>query len=87
MVNCCVVRLQMGISSVYYVFVAVHAKEIVEYYTDIRWFETTYMLLTFVPIVVINLLKTVKIIAVISTVGNIIMTVCLLFIFQVCFSI
>ncbi|KAE9547384.1 hypothetical protein FO519_009404 [Halicephalobus sp. NKZ332] len=81
-VNVSIIGLQMGVASVYYVFVTVHFKEVVEQYTNIRLSETVWLLLMFVPFVLVNCLRTLKVIGVLSGLGNIIMCGCLAIIFQ-----
>ena len=83
LVNTCLVGFQIGITSVYYVFVTVHLKEILEQYTDIRLSNTVCMLIMFIPFVLVNCLRTLKVIAILSGIGNVIMCGSLLFIFQV----
>ncbi|KAE9547499.1 hypothetical protein FO519_009289 [Halicephalobus sp. NKZ332] len=82
LVNVSIIGLQMGACSVYYVFVTVHLQEIVEQYTSIRLSETVWLLLMFVPFVLVNCLRTLKVIAILSGLGNIIMCGSLIIIFQ-----
>ncbi|KAE9548191.1 hypothetical protein FO519_008600 [Halicephalobus sp. NKZ332] len=71
-----------SVFNVYYVFVTIHLQEIIEQYTNIRLSETQWLLLMFVPFVLVNCLRTLRVIAVLSGLGNIVMCGCLIIIFQ-----
>ena len=81
-VNTAIIFLQVGICSVFYVFVAVHTQEVVEQYWSFGYSKQTYMLFVLIPFILVNFLRTLRIIAVISIIGNICMVISLTFIFQ-----
>ncbi|CAD5211190.1 unnamed protein product [Bursaphelenchus okinawaensis] len=80
--NGVIILLQLGICSVFYVFVASHVKELFDDFSDIRFSPTMWSLLVLLPMVLVNLLRTLKMIAILSVVGNICMISCLVFIMQ-----
>lgn len=82
-VNATIVALQIGICGVYFVFISEHLKELTEQYSNFTAPLTTYLLLLFVPICLVSFVRTLKGIAVFSTIGNIFMTICLVYVFQV----
>uniref|UniRef100_A0A914YMV7 Amino acid transporter transmembrane domain-containing protein n=1 Tax=Panagrolaimus superbus TaxID=310955 RepID=A0A914YMV7_9BILA len=81
-VNATIVALQIGICGVYFVFISEHLKELTEQYSNFEAPLTTYLLLLFVPICLVSFVRTLKGIAVFSTIGNIFMTICLVYVFQ-----
>lgn len=82
-VNATIVALQIGICGVYFVFIGAHLKELSGQYLNFEASLITFILLLLIPIILISFVRTLKGIAVFSTIGNIIMVACLLFIFQV----
>uniref|UniRef100_A0A1I7SGQ3 Aa_trans domain-containing protein n=1 Tax=Bursaphelenchus xylophilus TaxID=6326 RepID=A0A1I7SGQ3_BURXY len=80
--NGVIILLQLGICSVFYVFVASHVKELFDDNSDIRLSPTIWSLLVLFPMIIVNLLRTLKMIAILSVVGNICMISCLIFIMQ-----
>ncbi|KAE9547383.1 hypothetical protein FO519_009403, partial [Halicephalobus sp. NKZ332] len=82
MVNSAIAVFQLGICIIYYIFVAVHIQEIVEQYWSPGLSKYTYMLIILIPFILINFSRNLKIITVISLVGNVIMMVSLAFIYQ-----
>ncbi|TMS35870.1 hypothetical protein L596_003167 [Steinernema carpocapsae] len=81
-VNIAIIVLQIGICSVFYVFVAVHIQEIVEDQTDFRASKTMWMLMILVPMLAINAIRTLKVIAIASILGNVLMITSFIVIFQ-----
>ncbi|KAI6174660.1 Aa-trans domain-containing protein [Aphelenchoides bicaudatus] len=80
--NTVIIFLQIGICAVYYVFISTHIKEIVEDNSDFRASTTTWSLLIFLPMAVVNLLRNLKTIAYLSMFGNVAMIGSLIFIMQ-----
>ncbi|KAK6733084.1 hypothetical protein RB195_017071 [Necator americanus] len=77
-VNCCLIFLQLGICSVFYIFVVEHAKEIV----DLIWPENdltcdNYFLFALPAFLLISLVRSIHILSYIALLGNILMTACL----------
>lgn len=84
--NSVIVFLQVGICAVYYVFISTHVQEIIEENTSFRASKTSWSLMIFLPVVIVNLLRSLKTIAILSMFGNIAMISSLIFIMQVCYS-
>ncbi|KAL3274754.1 hypothetical protein HHI36_019541 [Cryptolaemus montrouzieri] len=63
---------QLGICCVYIVFVAKNIKAVVDEYTDPDFTLTQYILMTFVPFVLINCIRNLKLLAPFSTLANVI---------------
>uniref|UniRef100_A0A914UXV5 Amino acid transporter transmembrane domain-containing protein n=1 Tax=Plectus sambesii TaxID=2011161 RepID=A0A914UXV5_9BILA len=83
LVNVCIAMLQIGVGSVLYVFMASHIKEVLEHYDHVVSMNlTTYMLIILIPLVLINSVRTLRVLAVFSTVGNILMVIAFVIIFQ-----
>ncbi|KAI6193224.1 Aa-trans domain-containing protein [Aphelenchoides besseyi] len=80
--NITIIFLQIGICSVYYVFVSTHVGEIVEVQMDFKATATEWSLLIFIPMALVNLINTLKAIAYLSLFGNISMIASLIFIMQ-----
>uniref|UniRef100_A0A1I7ZFA2 Aa_trans domain-containing protein n=1 Tax=Steinernema glaseri TaxID=37863 RepID=A0A1I7ZFA2_9BILA len=81
-VNIAIVILQVGICSVFYVFVAVHVQEIVEEQTQFTASKQMWMLIILLPMLAINAIRTLKVIALVSMLGNVLMIVSFVVIFQ-----
>uniref|UniRef100_A0A914ZA79 Amino acid transporter transmembrane domain-containing protein n=1 Tax=Panagrolaimus superbus TaxID=310955 RepID=A0A914ZA79_9BILA len=81
-VNTTIIALQIGICSVFYVFVGVHTRELVEYYTTFQASTTVYFMIVAIPMILINFIRTLKGIGYCSAVGNVLMIISLGFIFQ-----
>ncbi|KAE9547385.1 hypothetical protein FO519_009405 [Halicephalobus sp. NKZ332] len=81
-VDVAVIVFQIGICIVLYIFVAVHIQEIVEQYWSPGLSKHTYMLIILIPFILINFSKNLKIITIISLMGNVLMMISLAFIFQ-----
>uniref|UniRef100_A0AC34QVU8 Amino acid transporter transmembrane domain-containing protein n=1 Tax=Panagrolaimus sp. JU765 TaxID=591449 RepID=A0AC34QVU8_9BILA len=82
LVNLCVFMIQIGISAIYYVFVAVHIQQLVEYFTSIRVSEVMYLFAVFVPFVLASYLRNLRAIAVLSAIGSVCILFCIAVIFQ-----
>lgn len=82
MVNLCVFLIQIGISAIYYVFVAVHIQQLVEYFTSIRVSEVIYLFAVFVPFVLASYLRNLRVIAILSAIGSVCILFCIIMIFQ-----
>lgn len=81
-VNFVIIALQIGVCGVYYVFVSVHAQKLIEQYFAPGLSKQEYMLIVLIPFILINFLRTLKLIAIISIIGNVMMVSSLVFIFQ-----
>ncbi|KAE9552001.1 hypothetical protein FO519_004764, partial [Halicephalobus sp. NKZ332] len=81
-VNAAIIALQIGICSVSCVFIGAHIQEIVEQYWSPGLSKQVYLLIILLPLILINYVRTLRIIAVISFIGMILMISSLLFIFQ-----
>uniref|UniRef100_A0A914RA42 Amino acid transporter transmembrane domain-containing protein n=1 Tax=Panagrolaimus davidi TaxID=227884 RepID=A0A914RA42_9BILA len=81
-VNTTIIALQVGICSVFYVFVGVHTRELMEYYTSFQASTTIYFIIVAIPMILINFIRTLKGIGYCSAVGNVLMIISLGFIFQ-----
>ncbi|KAI3415662.1 hypothetical protein GPALN_005255 [Globodera pallida] len=82
-VNASIIALQMGICSVFYVFCADHVREFFAFkYPTFNYSKPIWMLLIFVPMVLVNFVRSLRAISVLSSIGNIICIVALTFIFQ-----
>lgn len=81
--NAVIFSLQVGICAVYYVFISTHLQEIVEQETSFRISSTMWSLIIFIPMMLVNLLRNLKTIAILSLFGNISMILSLIFVMQV----
>uniref|UniRef100_A0A914KVT3 Amino acid transporter transmembrane domain-containing protein n=1 Tax=Meloidogyne incognita TaxID=6306 RepID=A0A914KVT3_MELIC len=84
-VNASIISLQMGVCSVFYVFCAIHLKESNEEFFPSSPFKPTtiqWMIIIFLPFLIINFVRSIKPIAVISMIGNVLCLISLAFIFQ-----
>uniref|UniRef100_A0A7E4VUP0 Aa_trans domain-containing protein n=1 Tax=Panagrellus redivivus TaxID=6233 RepID=A0A7E4VUP0_PANRE len=81
-VNTAIIFLQIGICSVFYLFVGVHTKELIEQYFEFRASTTMFLIMILPAMILINFLRTLRIIAIFSAVGNVLMVVSLVFIYQ-----
>ncbi|VDK25062.1 unnamed protein product [Anisakis simplex] len=78
-----IIILQMGVLSVFYIFMALHVKEIVEtIWPECQLRTSVYMFIVFVPLVLINYIRTLRVIAVFSWIANILMLTSFVIIFQ-----
>ncbi|KAL7078384.1 hypothetical protein ACQ4LE_002434 [Meloidogyne hapla] len=84
-VNASIVSLQMGVCSVFYVFCGIHIKEFNEEFFPSSPFKPTavqWMIIIFLPFLFINFVRSMRQIAIISTIGNVLCLISLAFIFQ-----
>ncbi|KAI1732536.1 transmembrane amino acid transporter protein [Ditylenchus destructor] len=81
-VNTAVFSLQMGICSISFVFMAQHLQEFTEENTSIRIPEKLWILILLPAVVLLNFIRTLKVIAVLSAIGYVFMIGSLIFIFQ-----
>ncbi|XGW13059.1 hypothetical protein V3C99_013586 [Haemonchus contortus] len=74
-VNCCLIFLQIGICSVYYIFVVDHAKEIVDkFWPDNSLSRNDYFGFVLPAFLILSLVRGIFILSYVSMFGNILMT-------------
>ncbi|KAI1702740.1 transmembrane amino acid transporter protein domain-containing protein [Ditylenchus destructor] len=81
-VNTAILGLQLGVCSVFYVFMAVHMKEIFDDQTSFKASATAWMLIILPPVILLNFLRSLRTIAIFSMIGNVLMICAFLFILQ-----
>ncbi|KAL3093350.1 hypothetical protein niasHS_005864 [Heterodera schachtii] len=85
-VNSSIIALQIGICSVFYVFCANHIKEFVDFeFPSFTYPKYIWMFSIFVPMVLITFVRSLRAIAVLSSIGNVFCIAALTFIFQYLF--
>lgn len=76
LVDVFLILYQLGICCVYVLFVAVNIKSICDEFTTTKISVELYMLMTFVPFVLINSIRNLKLLAPWSTVANVLTFIC-----------
>lgn len=82
-VNMAILFLQFGFCATYYLFIAVSLKEITEELSSFRASLFQWLLIIYIPMVFLNFIRTLRILAFLSTIGNFMMVSSLIFILQV----
>ncbi|KAI1712336.1 transmembrane amino acid transporter protein [Ditylenchus destructor] len=81
-VNTAILGLQLGICSVFYVFMALHMKEIFDDETSFKLSATAWMFIILPPVILLNFLRSLRTIAIFSMIGNVLMIGAFIFILQ-----
>lgn len=81
-VNVTILFLQFGFCSTYYLFLAVSFKEIAEELTPIRASLLQWLMAIYVPMVLLNFVRTLRLLSFLSAIGNVFMVACMVFIIQ-----
>ncbi|KAI1705117.1 transmembrane amino acid transporter protein domain-containing protein [Ditylenchus destructor] len=81
-VNTAILGLQLGICSVFYVFMALHMKEIFDDETSFKVSATAWMFIILPPVILLNFLRSLRTIAIFSMIGNVLMIGAFIFILQ-----